>query len=200
MSSQSTANKQIIFIYKKRAILPVKALSHTTLRRKIMKKYLLLIGISISLNITSLFSAQADKKEVPVTDTQVRHYVTHILTDILGKIGAGLTAATVIGTGAAITAISVENAKMHVPPGEPPAVAFVPVAVSAIIGSLACIYIYYKTPQWTDTYALGYKRERTTSQNIVTLLSRAFIPLPIVNVVAGEYLAGTVPGNDSSDK
>ncbi len=61
------------------------------------------------------------------------------------------------------------------------AVLFIPM----LAGLIAGYYIFYKTPQWTDTYLLKINTLRTTKQNLISSACR-LLPWP-VGVWIGEY-------------
>lgn len=44
--------------------------------------------------------------------------------------------------------------------------------IFSLLGFCAGMVALYKTPQWTDTYWLNVEKERTTQQNIISLMGR----------------------------
>lgn len=114
-----------------------------------------------------------------------RHYLTHILTYYVGRVAAGIVTGYGIGlTGAGAVTIINED-KCH------NTSCYTKISLPAIIGILLSTYIYYKTPQWTDMYILNSDQKRTAAQNILVMLSRIVVPFPLLNVIIGEYCAGT---------
>lgn len=135
------------------------------------------VSLGVIISLSSIASMPADDKPVVLRgEPTVKHYVVHALGDFVGAITATTVAGASVAVGAAIAAGS-----------RSPEVA-VPAAAMSVAGCVAAFYIYYKTPEWTDTYFLERGNGRTTGQNIATLLTRTMFPLWPLGVIAGEYL------------
>ncbi len=65
-----------------------------------------------------------------------------------------------------------------------------------IAGMIAGFYLMYKMPQFTDTYLLKLKKQRTTKQNIAIFALRALVPYP-VGVLVGEVVNDAMDSDDS---
>jgi len=129
----------------------------------------LFLGLTVCLSQTG-----TDGKPVVLRgEPTVKHYIVHILGDAVG----GITAGAVAGTSAVVGSLVASGS---------PEVAVPAIAMSAV-GCMAAVYIYYKTPEWTDTYLLERGQGRTVGQNMATMLTR-LLPLWPLGVVAGEYL------------
>jgi hypothetical protein len=133
-------------------------------------------GILLSLSQVASMNAQG-KPVILRGEPTVKHYIVHALGDAVGGIAAGAAAGTCLATGMVVGGASGN-----------PEVAGPAMVLSAITGCAAAFYIYYKTPEWTDTYVLERGNGRTMGQNIATLLTRLLLPLWPLGVVAGEYL------------
>jgi hypothetical protein len=101
----------------------------------------------------------------------LKHYLLHILGDIIGLSTSATVAVVGFGTGAALATASNDPSHMVIP---------------SALGTLLATYIYYKTPQWTDDLLLDCDKQRTTKQNLISFLCRIFIPVPLINVVIAE--------------
>ncbi len=58
-------------------------------------------------------------------------------------------------------------------------------ALPPLIGIITGAWIFYKSPQWTDTYIIKKKDTRTFTQNMATFLSRIVWNYPL-GVILGE--------------
>jgi hypothetical protein len=147
--------------------------------RKTMNNVMIFKSVSLGviLSLSSIASMLADGKPVVLRgEPTIKHYIVHTLGDFVGGVAAGTTAAAIIGTGVAIAGTANSDAGQVLG------------ALCVPTGALAAFYIYYKTPEWTDTYFLERGNGRTTGQNIATLLTRVILPIWPLGVVAGEYL------------
>ena len=129
----------------------------------------MILALTMAVIVTLPVSSQAQiraRNEIP----GLKYYVTHIVTDGASKLA--LLATVVVG--AIAGQVVVEN-------GYGPNAAMIPVLGGAATG----FYIMYKMPQWTDSHLLAVNEERSTPQNIITFLSRIFIPYPL-GTIAGE--------------
>lgn len=140
------------------------------------------LSLGVILSLSSTVSILADGKPVVLPGKpSVKHYIVHVAGDIVGAIAAFslLKTGLVIGTLSAVaTASATECPEMGIP-------AFI---VPTATGCAAAFYVYYKTPEWTDTYLLERGNGRTTKQNITTLLTRVFLPILQIGTCVGEYL------------
>lgn len=55
----------------------------------------------------------------------------------------------------------------------------------SIVGVITGAWIFYKAPQWTDTYIIKKKDKRTFSQNMTAFFSRIILNYPL-GVIFGE--------------
>lgn len=62
---------------------------------------------------------------------------------------------------------------------------FISRALPSLIGIITGAWIFYKAPQWTDTYILKKKNERTFTQNMTAFFSRIVLNYPL-GVIFGE--------------
>lgn len=58
-------------------------------------------------------------------------------------------------------------------------------SLPSIVGIIIGVWIFYKAPQWTDTYIIKKKDKRTFTQNMATFLSRIVWNYPL-GVILGE--------------
>lgn len=119
--------------------------------------------------------AQPTKQETEVFSGN--DYVAHILTGAASNIAALVSVAA--------GAVAGQVALVRNPSGDISAI-YLSSATPILLGSIAGLYIIYKTPQWTDTNLLEKKKERTTKQNIIVFLNRILLSWPL-GVVTGEY-------------
>lgn len=133
---------------------------------------LLIVGFAPA---TDLMASKSTKAE----GHTMGHYIVHAIGQGVIFSGSVLTIAASVMTAAGLCSYGIAKDNS------------VPVVVGAAAGTVGIgtgSYMFYKAPQWTDTYFLGYKSERTTKQNIVSLLSNIFIqPFPL-GVWAGEFV------------
>jgi hypothetical protein len=135
------------------------------------------VSLGVILSLSSTASVLADSKPVVLRgEPTVKHYVVHALGDAVGAIAAVTTGAAIVGTGALVGSTVGSDAGMAMG------------ALCIPAGLMAGLYIYYKTPEWTDTHLLERGNGRTTGQNIITMWTRMVLPLWPLGVVAGEYL------------
>lgn len=153
-----------------------------------MKKFILFGLIAFNANFIiapSVYCSPIQSQNEPREVDSLYHYAFHTLTNAVVGIPMILTA--VAGTGLGM--VIMEN---NPNPGG------ATLAVSSMgAGLLASLYMFYKTPQWTDKNCLGYETERSTKQNVISFLTRAFVPYPF-GVWGGEFLAhskGIAPVN-----
>lgn len=126
----------------------------------------------------------------------LKHYATHIVTGGVAKIAlvATPTVGYLVGMLLAVHPKDFPTfigRKLGITPAnmqcENSLIIGSTIAIPALAGLAAGLYIMYKTPQWTDTYLLESQKKRTTSRNILTFLSRIILPDPI-GVVVGELI------------
>jgi hypothetical protein len=104
----------------------------------------------------------------------------HVISDTVLLIPAGFSAVGGCLLGAALFSGSVNN--------NDPILGLCAV-LTAAAGVAGGSYIFYQSPQITDTYVLGYEGKRTTKQNIISLLSRVICASTPVGICLGEFLA-----------
>lgn len=141
---------------------------------KLIKSISLMVILSL-VQMPNLMAIRNNKAE----GHTMGHYIGHAIGQGTIFLGSGLPLAAGLFTAAGLCGY---GAARHNPIS-----LLAGVAVGAAgIGTSA--YMFYKAPQWTDTYLLGYTSERTTQQNIVSLASNIIIqPFPL-GVWAGEFV------------
>lgn len=113
----------------------------------------------------------------------VKQYITLIAAHVGG------TLALVVGIGIGVgAALLTEQAIKPLPNNNPAKVPLAIAGVSTMITSIAAgLYVFYKTPQWTDTYILKSDKIHMPRQHLINQFIRAVVTYPIGGVV-GEYL------------
>ena len=144
-----------------------------------MKKSILLSLIILNMHLILCPVANASpaklQNETRPVDS-VYHYGMHVLTNGLMSIPMVTVIGVGFGSGMALMAVDQNLVTGSL------------AASSALTGLIASLYMFYKTPQWTDKYCLDYETERSTKQNIISFLCRSFIPPFPLGVLCGEFL------------
>lgn len=134
-------------------------------------------SLTILLLLTQTnFTHPVDKPDISLTR---KHFIAHFIGDITGRAVAAIS----MGVGKALSDICFEKfTDASFSNNYNQTMTTLSVAPGAL-GILTGLYVFYKTPQWTDDY-LGYQKERTTKQNIASSLIRYLCKFPYGSAIA----------------
>ncbi len=103
--------------------------------------------------------------------TPLQYYCTHLVTNFFSPVAMFPSFFGAIGAGAIATEAKDPLIKL--------------IAGCLATASFASAgFVFYKLPQWTDTYLLELPTKRRTVQNIISLLMRLSIPFPFGSLLS----------------